>query len=263
MTGDKIAFEQQSEEAGGASRARSTIEFAYLDLKDAEEVVQAVHTNAGTSCTVDQLAGYMGQAARGGGFRVRISTAKTFGLVDTPRGGVALTDLGKKIVDPNSERAARVVAFLNVPLYKALYERFKGNVLPPRAALTREIINTGVAQSQADRARQTLERSAEHAGFFAHGRDRLVLPATIIPAVGETKSTKDEKPKNKGGDDGGTLHPLIEGLFKSLPPPETIWSTEKRVKWLQAASHNFDLVYQAEDDNDTITVGIIRSSKMT
>jgi|SRR5580692_5707985 hypothetical protein len=81
------------------------------------------------------------------------------------------------IVDPSREREAKVKAFLAVPLYGKLYEHYRGKVLQPTQALTRELVLLGVAQKQADRARQTFERSASAAGFFGMGRDKLIMPA--------------------------------------------------------------------------------------
>ena len=104
MTGEKVSFEQTANEeqkTQNKKRVRSTIDFPYGGLDKAEEIANTIHENAGTSCTIDQLAGYMGKAARGGGFRVRVMTTKSFGLIDNPRGVVALTDLGQRIVNPS------------------------------------------------------------------------------------------------------------------------------------------------------------------
>lgn len=40
-----------------------------------------------------------------------------------------------------------------------------------------------------------------------------------------------------------THHPFIEGLLKTLPESETEWTLAGRVKWLQAASNIFGLIY--------------------
>lgn len=39
-------------------------------------------------------------------------------------------------------------------------------------------------------------------------------------------------------------HPLIYGLFRELPQPETLWDIEQRVDWLEAAEHIFRLMYR-------------------
>lgn len=58
---------QSKKEGDSSARGRSTIEFPYLDLDSAIEVVQAVHSVGGTSCEWNQLAAQMKQAPQGGG----------------------------------------------------------------------------------------------------------------------------------------------------------------------------------------------------
>lgn len=50
--------------------------------------------------------------------------------------------------------------------------------------------------------------------------------------------------------------PLIQELFKTLPPPDTEWSIAERVKWLQAAAAIFDLLYSDDSDASKIDVRI-------
>jgi hypothetical protein len=237
----------------------SSIDFPYGDGGDAEDVVNYVYRNAGTSCSVEQLAGFMKQAARGGGFRTKINTTKTFGYIDTPRGQVVLTDLGRRIVDPAQQAGARVEGFMNVGLFRALYEKFKGNVLPPKPALTREIQNLGVIETQADRARQVFERSAELAGFFAHGRDRIVMPVINAQVQRETAKeptpVEDERPTSRrvARDDG--YDPLIQGLLNRLPQPGGDWPADSRATWLRALVTNFDLLY-TDPDGKRVVVNV-------
>src|ERR1035437_1488873 len=96
-------------------RERSTIEFPYLDLDAAVEVAQGVHQVAGSSCGWDQLAAQMGQTAKGGGFRLRVMTAKTFGFVTYGQGTVTLTDLGQRLNDPQQEKVAATYGFTPSP----------------------------------------------------------------------------------------------------------------------------------------------------
>ncbi len=158
-------------------RERSTIEFPYLDLDAAVEVAQGVHQVAGSSCGWDQLAAQMGQTAKGGGFRLRVMTAKTFGFVTYGQGTVTLTDLGQRLNDPQQEKAAKADGFLRVPLYNKIYEQFKNGTLPPADALENEIVKMGVAPKQKGKARQAFQRSANSAGYFWSGPNRLVRPA--------------------------------------------------------------------------------------
>lgn len=265
MTGEKVEFDQAPTDKQQAEqrRERSTIQFPYGDLEDAENIAASIHENAGEKCTVQQLAAYVNQSPTSGTFRLRLSTASTFGLTENQRGEVALTELGRRILDPAQKKKARVEAFLRVPLYEAIFNKYNGYMLPPIKALEREMNALGVSSKQTDKARQAFERSAQRAGFFAHGNDRLTMPAKLEVHTPQTiKLDKGESPKSAGGGgDGGEgkLHPLIEGLIKALPDPDSEWPVERRVKWLQAAAYNFDLVY-CREDNETgeISVSLIR-----
>ena len=248
-------------------RERSTISFPYGDLKDAIEVAEAIRVNAGMSCETDQLAAFMNQAITSGAFRLKVATARIFGLIETSRGSVALTENGLRILDKTTERKSKVDAFLQVPLYRAIYDKYKGHTLPPSAALERELGKLGVSQKQTGKARQALERSADQAGFSAHGKDKLVAPVYGQAAVRETAEAVDgaeaklsEVPRrsvgNGGGNDGG-YPPFIQGLLSKLPRSEgEKWAIADRAKWLQTACNVFDLMYEPGDQDSISTISI-------
>lgn len=242
-------------DADKRSVERSTIEFPYLDLQNSFEIAEGVHQVGGSSCDWDQLAAHFKQAAQGGGFRLRLICAKAFGLVVYDRGKISLTNLGLRSVDPQQQKSVKVEAFLNVPLYKAVYDKFRGNTLPPVAGLEREMVTMGVAKKQADKARQAFQRSAKYAGFFEFGADRLVSPSvnggSIQPAAADP-APPSEKSKS-GGDDGGgggQYHPFIQGLLQKLPEPDSDWPLESRKKWLATAANIFGLMYTQPNEQD-------------
>jgi hypothetical protein len=178
-----------------SGRDRSTIEFPYLDLDAAVDVARAIYARAGLGvCEIDELAAQMDQTVSGA-FRLKTGTARTFGLVEKDsRSSFKLSPLGQRIVQATSEAEARATAFLAVPLYKAVFDRYRGHLLPPPRALEREMNAFGVAPRQTDKARQAFERSARQAGFFAQGEDRLVQPrfgrdvgSAEIPATAEVQ----------------------------------------------------------------------------
>jgi hypothetical protein len=242
---------EQPQNEEGAKRDRSTIEFPYYDLEAAVEVAKGVHHLGGTSCEWDQLAAHLKQAPKGGGFWQRVKTANTFGLVTFGGGTVSLTDLGRRLNDEQQEKAAKADAFLKVPLYSKVYEQYKSGTLPPDDALESEIVKMGVAPKQKAKARQAFQRSANLAGYFWSGNNRLVRPAikgsSAPPTPPVTEPEEPEKKKEK--DDRERRHPLIEGLLEELPPPKSEWSTEERKKWLQMASSVFDVIYRDSDDS--------------
>ena len=237
------------------SRDRSSIAFPYLDLDDAVQVAKAVHAVGGSTCQWDQLAAQLQQAATGGGFRARVGTAKLYGLLSYDKGIVTLTALGSRVADPQQEDAARAEAFLTIPLYKALYDQYKNATLPPVSGLETAIGNLGVAPKQKDKARQVFQRSAKQAGFFKFGTDRLVMPSikasAASPAPAPTKDEDEAPPekKKKREEPESERHPLIEGLLKELPEPQTEWTTEDRKKWLEMASTIFNVIYKDSDDS--------------
>lgn len=251
-------------------REQSRILFPYQSLNEAVAVAKAVHEVQGSSCTLEQLAAHLGQSPTSSSFKLRISTTKIFGLVTSSQGTITLTRLGSQMCDPQQEAAARVDAFLAVPLYKAVYEQFKGATLPPtNSGFEAALVGLGVAQKQKERSRQVLQRSAQEAGFFQYGTERLVLPpikasAAATPAIappGEPEPEKKKKGKD-AEDDDEELHPFIKGLLKKLPPPDSEWPNDRRAKWLQAAVNIFDLMYtESEDDSKrTITIGFQKDS---
>src|SRR5205807_79479 len=124
-------------------------------------VARAIHNTYGRSCTPDQLAPVLGHdTVSGGAFRLKVSTARTFGLIETTRDQYNLTPLGREIVNPASETRARVSAFLTVPLYKALFDMYRGHLLPRSIGLENEMVRLGVSAKQKEKARQVFLRSS-------------------------------------------------------------------------------------------------------
>lgn len=252
-TAEVLSSEELQDEG---ERGQSTVDFPYLDLDAAVEVAKGVH-QFGSSCSWDQLAAQMGQAPKGGGFRLRVMTARTFGLVTYAQQTVTLTRLGMQICDEQQEKAARAEAFLAVELYNKIYEKFKGVALPPTDGLETEITNMGVAPKQKGKARQAFQRSATQAGYFWSGPNRLVRPsikgsaaAAASPAKPEgDEELEDEGEKEKEKERETRLHPLIEGLLKELPEPKTEWPIEERKNWLEMVSGIFNVIYKASDDS--------------
>lgn len=253
---------------GQGERGRSTVSFPYNDLDDVVNVAKAVHAVGGTSCEWEQLAAKLDQSSTSGTFRLRMLAAKIFNVLTYDKGNVSLTPIGTRLCDPQQEKAARADAFLAVPLYSKLYEKFKGATLPQVSGLENVIVGLGVAQKQKDKARQVFQRAAKQAGFFEYGSDRLVMPSirasAAAPAVAPTEPPADDDTKKKKAkdEDEGELHPFIQGLLKKLPPADSEWPNDKRAKWLQAAVNIFDLMYtESEDDSKrTITIGFQKDS---
>ncbi len=229
------------------TRGRSTIVFPYFGLEDAVGVANVVHSQYGGRCDLDQLAAALGQKPASGGFRLKVSATRIFGLVTTSGQSVSVTDLGSHAVDERTGRDAWVEAFLAVPLYLALFERFRGRSLPNDRGLEGAIRDLGVSEKQITTARLAFQRSADYAGFFAHGRDRLVMPAMSAgrPTGTDTGDAEAESHGEEVAKEKPAImdHPLIVGLLGALPAPDESFPQEDRDLWIEAAKVNLSLIY--------------------
>lgn len=237
--------------AQDVKRFRSEIEFPYADLESAVEVAQTIHSKAGSSCETDELAAWMGQTATGGTFRTRVGAARMFGLIETGQGRVTLAQLGRDVLEgAGGERAARVTAFLNVELFRAMYDQYKGNALPPPPAIERQMEQFGVSPKQKERARQTFMKSATYAGFIDVATGRFVKPG-IAPKDEVQRAPEKALEVNRGGgggDEPPDVDPIIAGLLKRLPKSGGVWPEAERKLWLQLLEGSFKLIYQDKND---------------
>jgi hypothetical protein len=230
---------------------RSSIEFPYGDLDDAVGIARAIQSNAGTSCSLSQLAAIIGSSISSGTFRLRVSNARVYGLTENAHREVTLTPLGRRIADPVAEPNARADAFLHVPLYRRIFEAHDGYTLPGPGPLERFMREAGVSPKQTGKARQAFMRSARQAGFFAHGEDRLVRPsfpdAPGTRPINASSGSEDNKSKNGSGGGGGDrtdIDPIIKGLLARLPKSGDVWPDSERKLWLELLAGSFKLIYK-------------------
>jgi hypothetical protein len=111
---------------------------------------------------------------------------------------VRLTDLGRAVVDPEQEPWARAEAFQRVPLFNAIYERYKGFKLAGSSGIESEINTLGVSSKQTDKARQALMRSARQRWDF------------LLPLMRESPARSPER---------GSCLITYSGAFRSFGTP--------------------------------------------
>src|SRR5579871_719945 len=112
MTGENKAAQEaaNANDPEAAGRDRSTIGFPYMDLKSSIEIVEAIHGHVGLGdCDADQLAAWTDQSPKSSSFRLQLSTARMFQVIEGT-GRSRLTDLGKMIVDPSQAREGKAKA---------------------------------------------------------------------------------------------------------------------------------------------------------
>jgi len=143
-----------------------------------------------------------------------------------------------------------------------MYEQNKGNVLPPAAAIERQIEQLGVSPRQKERARQTFSKSAVYAGFIDPGTGRFVKPGNLgTRDEGGTTQTQDGDRGGSGGGGGDPpkIDPIIQGLLSRLPKSGDVWPEPDRKLWLQLLEGSFKLIYR--DKPETETEGEARSRR--
>lgn len=228
------------EDAVTDERGRSTVPFPYAALSDGEAVARELQ-NYGGGASPEDLANALGQKARSGAFRQKVSSARLFGLVSVARGEVSLTPLGRRILDPERRDAARVQAFFNVPFYKDVFETYRGETLPKPSALDADFVRRGVSPKSASTSRQVFLRSAELAGFFLRGPNRLILPPVGASGVPGAAGERDKSPpaeKTSRGDSAGattTLAPALESLWLTLLRDGAGWDAARVKAYVDGA----------------------------
>lgn len=233
----------------GPKRGRSTIRFPYTDIRDAIAVAHTLKNHFGSQASLSQMAAAMGSTLKSGAFRNKLTAATMFGAITSKKGLVTLTPLGHELADQHTQADALVKAFMNVPLYKELYDEFDGRALPEGPGLEARIKAKGVVDSQSDRARQAFLRSAEHAGLFWGGRDRLVIPPSARVDDNDGCEGNDSNVDADLTDSKGARlneNQLLKGLWSMLPT-EGSFDTSERRRWLRALALNLDLVYGETD----------------
>jgi hypothetical protein len=223
-----------ADEGGTEERIRSKIAFPYVSLNDAEAVAGVLQQDCGGTASHDQLAGALGSTTKSGSFRMKVAAARTFGLMEATRGNLKLSALGRRLVDPDTQAAARVEAFLHVPLFRKAFEEYQGGMLPSDKGLEKSMADWGVSVKQTAKARQALHRSADHAGFFRMGRNRLVKPPIIVANSERKRENDREDPPAMTATTNGTLAEPVQAAWLKLLREGRSWSPEKTHEYVEA-----------------------------
>lgn len=254
-------------------RDRSTIKFPYRDIVESENLVQQLYSELGGSGTSDQLAAAAGfSSSANGAFTQRLAALGHFGLMVRDGDSLRITDRGLALLEPTTNKQAKIEAFLAVPLYQAVYEKFKGQRLPGISGLEMALKELGVTDATAQSARQVLMRSARQAGFFDLADDRLVMPVlkpssrtpngdsansdeSLDPLEElrrENAALKERKSSIQVGETPpGVVHPLLLSALSTLPKPDThgryMMKHEKLEAWVSNFTGALKLVYEDEE----------------
>jgi hypothetical protein len=250
----------EAHSVGKQTRPQSGTAYPYFDLEQSIKVAEVIYKNGGGHCTPAQLAAWLDYKSTGSGtYNMRFYAAKHFGLIDSARGVISTTQRGKDIlapVMPEDAVKAKVEAFMSIPLFASVHDKFKGQTLPPEMGMKNLLQNTyKIVPERVTQALRVLMNSAEQAGFFSISQDRSrMIPPAFAAKAAERQEQPNAEPKVErqtaygggGGDGTRGVHEALSGLLRYLPPPGTPWSTQKRETFLKAFTAAIDLIYPEE-----------------
>lgn len=246
--------------AAGVERGdRSATRYPFYDLQEAENFALAVRDTGGSSVPEDDLLKHLGVSKTTKSWVYKLSTAREFGLVDRKgqkdAAQIALTDLAKRIQRPSSEAelaASRIAAFLTPPLYKKLFEVYRGETAPKVGFLANALARDPhkLVESVTEQAAKAFLQSATHAkllvdGVFASdatgGKSAVNGKQNLTPPGAKD----EEKPKGEGSSDQQSVkvpanfipHPFQlrrdMTIVVPLPPDLNSRDVARLHKWMQ------------------------------
>ena len=166
-------FLESPEESAPKSRkspVRSEYLFPAYALGTALVIAERVERDGAGSLTEQTLAMAMSMSVKGSTFKLRHLTARQFGLLSRQGDTLSTTPRSKAIfksTSPEEGNRARLEAFLDIPLFKVVAERYRGTPLPESNTF-RNILERDfkVAHGRVTDAERVLLDSARDAGLI-------------------------------------------------------------------------------------------------
>jgi hypothetical protein len=244
-----------------APRVSGESRYPNFDLENCLVFARTIKEQGGNACTAEQLGALLGyKNVRGGGFISRVAAAKLYGLISTVDGRYRITPLAETILYPvtgTDRQQALRDAFFSVPLYRAIYEEFRGTRLPEALGLD-NFLRTKFGIPPGDRtvlARRVFLDSASQSGFFTatrgqrtHLTDPIIGSASLAEAV--------PPPLAEGGGNGGGMgsvgmrghdvaqgrvEPLLWRLIEEIPPRGEPWPNRR--EWTSLWNSTLDFIH--------------------
>ncbi len=109
-----------------------------LSFDDAIEVVEKAGNTIGYEGALDDLSREAGNTPTSSIFTKKLAALKNFGLITVAGDKFYLTELGQGIVNPTSpeQRANAILeSLLKIDVHRAIYEKYRGKLLPERTYL--------------------------------------------------------------------------------------------------------------------------------
>src|SRR5438128_8216900 len=211
--GDTTSDVNGANEANGSDKDESSKKRTRLpkgsvtpafNLEEASDIIIRIYELAGSDASYDVVGRITSNSPGSSVFARKLITLKNYGLIVDENRTVKLTDTGRQIATPRSstERAlALKQAFLSVPLYARVYDKFKGRLLPPDEFLINTFIEYVPTKELATTWMDGFKKSAKKAGLLETRPDgKITVLETINPAHHEVQAegippSKEDKPE--------------------------------------------------------------------
>ena len=249
------------------TRAVSGVAYPYFDHEASIRVADIVQNVGGGSCAPDFLAAKLEyKSIASGTYLTRVAAARMFGYVTMSGGNFVVTERGRAILSPvmpEDSINGKAEGFLAVRLFSRVFDDFRGKSLPPEIGLKNLFLNNyKIVPDRVPSALRVFLNSADQCGFFDHGRDRLITPASNhqshstpqptaavdAPSTQSEQVQSQDKPRGTGGGsgDGGGIHSALIGLLRELPKPGDAWSPTDQTDFIQAFTGLIKFIYPAK-----------------
>ena len=230
------------------TRQRSVYLFPAYGFTTALDIARRVEESGGGSLTEETLALNLGLSAKSSGFRLKSLAARQFQLISKQGDTLITTPVAKAIFKPTSgddaQRGYRE-AFLSIPLFQAVAERYRGQRLPDsqtlRNVLEREFY---VEHARVQQAERMLLDSARDAHLLKHTSDGTYL----VVSEGGSGTIDEQGASGIGTFDpaaprNGSHHQSGAALSAAMVPANTLTFTIEEIGDLE--SEEFETVWQA------------------
>ncbi|MGN0419826.1 MAG: hypothetical protein ACI4E4_05170 [Acetatifactor sp.] len=154
-------------------RERSAL-YPMYTAEECFEIIELIDKLGGKVYSNSSVAQALGMSEKTNSFRAKISTLRQYGLISGNQGTIRLTSIANDYLYPTRDeqkKDAKLQAFLGVPLYKKLVERYENQALPSADKLSNILLGKefGLTKATKDSAVENFMKSLEQLELISNG----------------------------------------------------------------------------------------------
>jgi hypothetical protein len=135
---------QEEQKTKESKRIGWGVKIPILSLEDIIEITKVTYNKAGSTNSIDALSRITSNSSSSSTFNKKVSALRNFGVFNIDKSSYVLTDLGKRIAEPQSfeqQAEAIIETFLNQENLKKIWEHFKGKKLPQEEFIGNTVVS--------------------------------------------------------------------------------------------------------------------------